>query len=201
SRACVLTGKYSHLNGFYNNTNSKFDGSQPTFPRMLKAAGYQTAIIGKWHLVSNPTGLDEWHILPGQGVYYNPPMIKNGQRVQHQGYTTDLITDFCLDWLKNRDRSKPFMLMCQHKAPHRQWEPAGRHLGHDHDRKYPEPPTLFDDYAGRGKAEHDQDMTIDKTMNDVDLKLKPPANLTRAQCEDWDAYYEPRNAAFRTANL
>ena len=85
SRASVLTGKYSHLNGFYNNTNSRFDGSQTTFPKLLQAAGYQTAVIGKWHLVSDPTGFDFWHILPGQGVYYNPPMIHNGKRVQHAG--------------------------------------------------------------------------------------------------------------------
>ena len=85
SRATVLTGKYSHLNGFYNNSNSRFDGSQTTFPKLLQAAGYQTAIVGKWHLVSDPTGFDYWHILPGQGVYYNPPMIRNGQRVKHDG--------------------------------------------------------------------------------------------------------------------
>ena len=81
SRATILTGKYSHLNGFYNNSNSRFDGSQTTFPKLLQAAGYQTAIIGKWHLISDPTGFDHWHILPGQGVYYNPPMIENGQQV------------------------------------------------------------------------------------------------------------------------
>src|SRR5580704_4096845 len=86
SRATVLTGKYSHKNGFYNNTNSRFDGSQPTFPKMLQASGYQTALIGKWHLVTDPTGFDEWHILPGQGDYYNPPMIHNGRRVTHPGY-------------------------------------------------------------------------------------------------------------------
>jgi arylsulfatase A-like enzyme len=199
SRASVLTGKYSHRNGFYNNTNSRFDGSQTTFPKLLQAAGYQTAVIGKWHLVSDPTGFDEWHILPGQGAYYNPPMIHNGKRVQHEGYTTDLITDFSIDWLKNRDRSKPFLLMCQHKAPHREWEPALRHLGHDHDRTYPEPETLFDDYSGRGKAEHDQDMTIARTMTEKDLKLTPPPNLTSEQRKLWDAYYEPRNAAFRAA--
>ncbi len=100
SRASVLTGKYSHRNGFYNNTNSRFDGSQATFPKLLHGAGYQTAIVGKWHLVTDPTGFDEWHILPGQGVYYNPPMIHNGQKVQHQGYTTDIITDSSIAWLK-----------------------------------------------------------------------------------------------------
>lgn len=201
SRACVLTGKYSHANGFYNNTNSRFDGSQTTFPKLLKQAGYQTAIVGKWHLISDPTGFDYWHILPGQGVYYNPPMIKNGERVKHEGYTTDLITDFSLDWLKTRDKTKPFLLMCQHKAPHREWSPALRHLGHDKDRKYPEPDTLFDDYTGRGKAEHEQDMTIAKTMNASDLKLTTLAQLTPEQKKEWDAYYEPRNKAFREAKL
>jgi arylsulfatase A-like enzyme len=199
SRASVLTGKYSHRNGFYNNTNSRFDSSQTTFPKLLHAAGYQTAIVGKWHLVTDPTGFDEWLILPGQGVYYNPPMIHNGQKVQHQGYTTDIITDSSIAWLKSRDKSKPFLLMCQHKAPHREWLPALRHLGHNADRPYPEPPTLFDDYSGRGQAEHDQDMTIEKTMNDVDLKLTPPKVLTPDQRKAWDAYYDPRNAAFRKA--
>ncbi|WP_435011736.1 sulfatase family protein [Tundrisphaera lichenicola] len=201
SRASILTGKYSHINGFYNNSNCRFDGSQPTFPKMLQGSGYQTAMIGKWHLGSDPTGFDEWHILPGQGVYYNPPMIHNGKREQHKGYVTDLITDFGLDWLKGRDKSKPFLLMLQHKAPHREWLPALRHLGHDADRKYPEPATLFDDYAGRTKAEADQDMTIAETMTPKDLKLTPPPNLDPEQQKAWDAYYEPRNEAFRSANL
>ena len=201
SRAVVLTGKYSHRNGFYNNTNNRFDGSQTTMPKLLQAAGYQTAIVGKWHLVSDPTGFDYWQILPGQGVYYNPPMIRNGERVQHQGYTTDIITDLSLEWLRNRDRSKPFLLMSQHKAPHREWEPNLKYLGHDNDRKYPEPPTLFDDYAGRGQAERDQDMTIAKTMTPKDVKLVAPSQLTPEQLEKWNAYYEPRNEAFRQANL
>jgi arylsulfatase A-like enzyme len=200
SRASILTGKYSHLNGFYNNSN-RFDGSQMTFPKLLGSAGYQTAVFGKWHLVSNPTGFDEWHILPGQGAYYDPPMIHNGKPEQHRGYTTDIITELSLDWLKKRDKSKPFLLMCQHKAPHRDWRPPIRHLGHDHDRRYPEPPTLFDDYSGRGKAEHDQDMTIAKTMTANDLKLSPPKGLSAEDRRAWDAYYEPRNAAFRAAAL
>ncbi|MGL6096261.1 MAG: sulfatase family protein [Fimbriiglobus sp.] len=199
SRATVLTGKYSHANGFFNNTNGRFDGSQVTFPKLLRAAGYQTAMIGKWHLESDPTGFDHWNILPGQGAYYNPVMIRDGERTKHTGYVTDLITDFSVDWLKGRDKSKPFLLMCQHKAPHREWEPALRHLGHDKDRKYPEPDTLFDDYAGRGKPARDQDMSIAKSMSARDMKFVTPGKLTPEQQKEWDAYYEPRNQAFADA--
>ena len=134
-------------------------------PKLLQAAGYQTAIVGKWHLESDPTGFDYWEILPGQGIYYNPPMLRMGESVKHQGYVTEIITQQSLDWLKRRDKSRPFLLMCQHKAPHRDWEPAAKFLTHDQDRKYPEPETFFDDYSGRGLAEHAQDMTIEKTMN------------------------------------
>lgn len=201
SRATVQTGKYSHLNGFYNNTNSRFDSSQTTFPKLLQKAGYSTAVVGKWHLISDPVGYDYWHILPGQGVYYNPPMIRMGEKINHQGYTTDVITDLSIDWLKNRDKSKPFMLMTQHKAPHREWAPALRHLGFDKDRKYPEPETLFDKYEGRSKAISDHDMGIDRTFTDTDAKLKAPPQLTPEERKQWDAYYEPRNDEFRKANL
>lgn len=202
SRACILTGKYSHMNGFYNNTNNRFDGSQVTFPKLLQAAGYQTAIVGKWHLVSEPTGFDYWEILPGQGQYYNPPMIHGGQRVQHTGYTTDVITERALNWLKDgRDKEKPFLLMCHHKAPHREWEPNLKYLDDFDGGEFAEPETLFDDYAGRGAAERTQDMTIARTMNDRDLKLTPPRALTPEQREKWDAYYEPRNKKFREAKL
>ncbi len=200
-RATVLTGKYSHRNGFYNNANSRFDGSQVTFPKLLQAAGYQTAIVGKWHLVSDPTGFDYWEILPGQGVYYNPPMIRNGERVRHSGYVTDIITDRSIEWLQQRDKSRPFLLMSQHKAPHREWEPALRHLGHNGDLPFREPPTLFDDYQGRGLAVRDQDMTIARTMTARDLKLTTPGQLTPEQRAAWDAYYEPRNAVFQKAAL
>ncbi|MBC7365845.1 MAG: sulfatase [Undibacterium sp.] len=202
SRATVLTGTYNHINGFYNNSgNVRFDGAQTTFPKLLQKAGYQTAMVGKWHLGSDPTGFDFWQILVGQGIYYNPPMLRQGARVQTEGYVSDIITDASLDWLKQRDRSKPFLLMAQHKAPHREWEPALRHLDADRDRVYAEPPTLFDDYAGRGPAERDQDMTIEKTMNNRDTKLVAPAQLNPEQRKLWDAYYEPRNAKFRAANL
>ncbi len=200
SRATILTGKYSHLNGFYNNARNRFDGSQTTFPKLLQKQGYQTAMIGKWHLVTNPTGFDHWDILPGQGQYYNPPMIRNGERLKREGYTTDIITDLSLDWLQKRDPNKPFMLMCQHKAPHREWAPNLKYLGKYSEGKIPEPDTLFDDYAGRGAAEKSQDMTIEKTMTPKDLKLTPPPYLNAEQRKVWDAYYEPRNAAFRKAN-
>ncbi len=201
SRATILTGQYSHKNGFYNNTNSRFDGSQITFPKLLQTQGYQTAMIGKWHLGSDPTGFDHWHILPGQGIYYNPPMIKDGVRVRHEGYVTDLISDFSLEWLKNRDKKKPFLLMTQHKAPHREWSPALRHLGHDQDRKYPEPATLFDDYQNRGRAVKEQDMTLEKTFSALDAKFTPPPNITPEQLKEWNAYYTPRNKAFQEAKL
>jgi arylsulfatase A-like enzyme len=200
-RATVLTGVYNHINGFVNNTNSRFDGSQITFPKLLQAAGYQTAMIGKWHLESDPTGFDFWQILYGQGVYYNPPMNRMGTRTPTNGYVTDTIADLSLDWLKNRDKTKPFMLMTQHKAPHRPWEPPLRYLGHDHDRKYPEPATLFDDYSGRGPAEHNQDMMIKQTMTPIDTKFTTPPQLTPEQRAEWDKYYAPRNAKMLEANL
>lgn len=202
SRAALLTGKYSHLNGFYHNGGNVFDGSQQTFPKLMQKGGYQTAVVGKWHLTSDPTGFDYWDILPGQGVYYNPPMIKNGEKVQRTGYTTDIITDLAIDWLKGRDRSRPFVLMTHHKAPHRNFSPSLKYLGWNKDRVFSEPETLFDDYRGRGKAEHEQDMSIEKTMNDNDLKLGPaPTEFTPEQKKVWDDYYGPRNDAFRKANL
>ncbi len=200
SRATILTGKYSHANGFFNNNNSRFDSTQVTFPKLMQAAGYQTAVIGKWHLVSEPVGFDYWQILPGQGAYYNPPMNDNGKQVKHEGYVTDIISDLSIDWLKKRDKKKPFVLMSQHKAPHREWSPALRHLGHDKDRVYPEPETLFDDYKNRGLAVRDQDMTLEKTFSQLDAKLTVPGSLNAEQRKVWNEYYEPRNEAFRKAN-
>ncbi len=200
-RAVIQTGKYSHLNGFCCN-GDRFNNQQQTFPKLLQKAGYQTAVVGKWHLASAPTGYDYSDVLIGQGPYYNPPMIRNGTTIKHTGYTTDLITDFALDWLKTkRDPNKPFMLMCQHKAPHRNWQPGPDHLTTYDDVTIPEPDTLFDDYSGRGTAAKTQDMSIEKTMNANDLKLNPPRNLTPEQLKVWNAAYEPKNEAFRQANL
>ena len=202
-RAVIQTGKYSHINGFCCNGN-KFDGNQPTFQKMLQSVGYQTAVVGKWHLGEHmaPQGFDYSEVLIGQGPYYNPPMLKNGQRTKHIGYTTDIITDLALDWLTNkRDQNKPFMLMYQHKAPHRNWQPSPMHLHMYDDVTIPEPETLFDDYSGRGKPAHTQDMSIEKTMTPDDLKLIPPNDLNREQLEIWNAAYEPKNKEFEEADL
>jgi arylsulfatase A-like enzyme len=199
-RAVVLTGKHSHVNGLIDNAVS-FDGSQQTFPKLLREVGYQTAIIGKWHLKSDPTGFDYWNILPGQGVYYNPVLIEMGQKKKHEGYCTDIITDLCLNWLRKRDAAKPFCLMYHHKAPHRSWEPGPKHLTMYSDVTIPEPDDLFDDYSGRGRAAKEQDMMVAKTLNATDLKLKPPAGLTPEQRKLWDAAYGPENEAFEKANL
>lgn len=173
SRAVILTGKYSHLNGHIDN-RSRFDGSQQTIPKVLGPAGYQTAMIGKWHLVSDPTGFDYWNILPGQGAYHNPPMIEMGERQTHQGYATDLIADFSMDWIRKRDPNRPFFLMSHHKAPHRSWEPAERHRHLFDDVTIPEPETLHDDYATRSAAAREQEMTIAYHLNKTDLKGDVP---------------------------
>lgn len=201
SRAVLLTGKHSHLNGVIDNAVS-FDGSQQTFPKLLQKAGYQTAMIGKWHLKSDPTGFDHWNILIGQGTYYNPVFKTPTGNMKKVGYTTDLIGDMTLDWLdKQRDKSKPFMLFCQHKAPHREWEPAPRHLTLYDDVTIPEPPTLFDDYSGRTSSAGKQEMTVAEHLTPRDLKLTPPGNLNAEQLKTWKAAYEPKNEEFRKANL
>ncbi|QDU64434.1 Arylsulfatase [Planctomycetes bacterium Pan216] len=201
SRAVIQTGKYSHLNGFVRNGNY-FDNKQQTFPKLLQKAGYQTAVIGKWHLASDPAGFDWYEVLIGQGPYYNPPMKTNGEVVKHTGYTTEIITEQTLAWLKDkRDPNKPFMLMMQHKAPHRQWDPGPKYLNKYDDKKIPEPETLFDDYANRGTPAKTQDMSIAKTMTERDLKLVPPKNLTPEQLEVWNKAYDEKNKAFKEANL
>jgi len=170
SRATILTGKHTHLSGFMDNNYSRFDGTQPTFPKMLQSAGYETAVIGKWHLISNPTGFDHWEVLPDQGSYYNPDFIQmDGSRKRFQGHVTDLIADKSIEWLKNRkDKSKPFVLMSQHKAPHRCWYPAERHMNLFDGIEMPEPPTLFDNYDKRIGVLKKQQMQIatDFTWND-----------------------------------
>jgi N-acetylglucosamine-6-sulfatase len=181
SRATVLTGLHSHGNGFRQN-GDRFDGSQVTFPKLLQQAGYQTALVGKWHLVSDPTGFDHWIVLPGQGEYYNPDFLTANGRQRHEGHVTDLITEFALDWLEQRDPDKPFVLMCQHKAPHRNWMPAPQELALFRDGDLPEPATLFDDCAGRAGPASAQRMEVAR-----DLWLHYDLCLPVADGEDLDA--------------
>ncbi len=200
-RAVIQTGKYSHLNGFSQN-GDVFDGSQQTFPKLLQQAGYQTAIIGKWHLESTPTGYDHYEILNGQGTYYNPEIISAAGTRRVTGYATQILTDLTLDWLDTqRDPNKPFLLMYQHKAPHREWEPGLDYLTQFEDQDIPEPATLFDDYAGRGTPAKTQDMMVAKTLTALDLKLTSPPDLNPQQKMLWDAVYGPRNQAFQAAKL
>ena len=199
-RAVILTGKYSHLNGITDN-RKRFDGSQQTFPKLLQKAGYKTAMIGKWHLKTDPTGFDYWNVLPGQGAYYNPAMKEMGRQKKYTGYVTDIITDHALKWLKSLKPNEPFCLMYHHKAPHRRWEPGPKHLTMYDGVTIPEPDNLFDDYSNRGRAAKEQDMSIAKTMTPHDLKFTPPRNLTDEQQKLWDAAYGPKNEAFKNANL
>jgi arylsulfatase A-like enzyme len=201
SRAVILTGKHSHLNGQLTN-GQRFDGEQQTFPKLLQKKGYQTAMVGKWHLKSDPTGFDFWQVLQGQGPYYNPPMNTPDGVKKITGYTTDVITDVSLDWLKNkRDPNKPFILMSQHKAPHRNWQPGPKYLTKYDGVDIPEPDTLRDDYKNRLEPATTQAMTIDRHLSTSDLKIKTPGNLTPEQKAKWDAAYGPKNKAFEEANL
>jgi len=201
ARAVILTGKYSHLNGFLNNGNT-FDGSQQTVAKLLQKAGYQTAVVGKWHLKSTPTGFDYYHILQGQGPYYNPAMKTPDGVVKHEGYTTDIITDEALNWLKEeRSPDKPFLLIYQHKAPHRNWQPSPKHLTMYDDVTIPEPDTLWDDYSNRASPASTQAMTVANHLSPNDLKLVPQRGLTDEQRKAWDKAYGPKNKAFEEAKL
>ena len=201
SRAVILTGKHSHINGQLTN-GQRFDGSQQTFPKLLQKNGYETAMIGKWHLKSDPTGFDFWQVLQGQGPYYNPPMNSPDGVKKLIGYTTDIITDITLDWLKNhRDKKKPFFIMSQHKAPHRRWEPGPKYLNKYDDQEIPEPETLRDNYENRLEPASTQAMTIDRHLSAADLKFNAPGNLTPQQRAKWDAAYGAKNAAFKDAKL
>ena len=167
SRAVIQTGKHSHLNGFMENEH-RFDGSQQTFPKLLQKGGYQTAVIGKWHLGTDPQGYDFWNVLPGQGTYYAPDFrTPQGLVAGTPGeYVTEAVVSKSIDWLeKDRDKDKPFMLMVQHKAPHRFWLPPVHLLDEYVAKDYPEPKNLFDDYKGRGTPAQTQDMTLRVTMD------------------------------------
>jgi arylsulfatase A-like enzyme len=185
SRATVLTGKHSHKNGFMRNTRQGFDGSQQTLPKILQANGYETAIIGKWHLVSKPTGFDYWKILNDQGEYNNPDFITENDTTYYEGYVTDLITRFSKEWLDNRDKEKPFFMMMHHKAPHRNWMPAERHYNLYDEVEFPVPETYFDDYDGRFAAAN-QEMNIYYDMYEGhDLKMVETEGSRDLRFDPW----------------
>ena len=222
SRAVIMTGKHSHKNGFMNNGNT-FNWNQQTFPKILRKAGYTTALYGKSHLKGNPKGFDDWKVLPGQGDYYNPDLITPKGRVRIDGHCTDVVTDLAVEWLKTgRDKTKPFMLMVQHKAPHRNWMPALRHLPLYDDIKIPEPTTLFDKWEDNAPPARHQELEIDRHMDiNYDLFLDLTADyegtpsqkrqdrsawrnmkkMTKEQLSSWRAFYGPRDKAFHEANL
>ena len=222
SRAVIMTGKHSHKNGFMNNGNS-FNWNQQTFPKILRKAGYTTALYGKSHLKGNPKGFDDWKVLPGQGDYYNPDLITPKGRVRIDGHCTDVVTDLAVEWLKTgRDKTKPFMLMVQHKAPHRNWMPALRHLPLYDDIKIPEPTTLFDKWEDNAPPARHQELEIDRHMDiNYDLFMDLTADyegapsqkrqdrsawrnmkkMTKDQLSSWRAFYGPRDKAFHEANL
>jgi len=214
SRAVILTGKHSHLNGLKNNIDV-FDSTQQTFPKLLQQAGYETAVVGKWHLKSEPTGFNFWKVLPGQGNYYKPDFKTQEGIVTEEGYVTDIITDNSIDWLKSRqDPEQPFMLMVHHKAPHREWWPPMESLGMFMDTLFPEPKSLFDDYMGRGRAAKDAEMRISDHMGySNDNKIHPDSvakmglqefikwyhwayrnsygRMTKEEQNKWDSIYNP----------
>lgn len=176
SRACMLTGKHSHINGFASNERDRFDGSQQTMPKLLQAEGYQTAMIGKWHLVSDPTGFDHWDILIGQGEYYNPVFYHDdGTRSVEKGYCTNVITDKAINWMENRDKERPFILFVHHKACHRNWLPELKYLREFEDVTYDLPDNFYDTYEGR-QAAKEQEMSI-ASDHDMDLIFDNKAYL------------------------
>lgn len=188
SRAAILTGQYSHKNGVYTLQDS-IDGTRDNVAKELKKAGYQTAMVGKWHLQTDPTGFDYWNILPGQGAYYDPVFIEAGQRKKHQGYCTDLIADFSLNWLKQRDKTKPFFLMCHHKAPHRPWQPAPKYKEAFKDQTIPEPDNLLDHYEGRAGSVAAVKMKVGEDNSLEDLKVPKPAGLEGDALRKWAYQY------------
>jgi arylsulfatase A-like enzyme len=188
SRAAILTGTYNHVNGVTSNS-SKFDARQTTYVSLLRDAGYQTYLSGKWHLghggVHDPRGFDRWAVLEEHGTYHDPEFLTPDGRFTREGYTTDVITDQALEWLGERDRERPFCMLIQHKAPHREWEYAERHASLYARGEMAEPDTLRDDYVGRGSPAHEATMTIAHDLTDADLKAFLPPGLTPDQELRW----------------
>jgi hypothetical protein len=201
SRATVLTGQYGHLNGVMTN-EQPLHPDHTTFPGLLQAAGYETALFGKWHLRTNPVGFDRFEILAGQGPYYNPVLHNGRDSVHHTGYTTDVITARALDWLgTRRDASRPFLLMLHYNAAHRFWDPGPAELPLFRDTLFTEPATLRDDGAGRTSAFRLQEMELAHDLFPRDLKLEAPPGLTPEQLARWNRFYAPENDALAAAGL
>lgn len=213
SRAVILTGQFSHINGLRNNIDV-FDSTRQTFPKLLQEAGYETAVIGKWHLKSEPTGFDYWRVLRDQGDYYKPEFKTPDGLEELEGYVTDVITNMTIDWIENRNDTAPFMLMCQHKAPHREWLPAQRHITDFMTWDIPAPSSLNDDYQNRGTAAREAEMLLTQHMGySNDHKIKPElvdslgieefyswykpvyyknyTRMTEEQRQYWDSIYDP----------
>ena len=184
SRAAILTGQYSHLNGV--TVFNRFDSSRMTVARLLQQAGYHTGMIGKWHLGSDPAGFDRWEILPGQGAYRNPVLYTATSEKTYTGeYATEVITDLALDFLQNRARDKPFFLMMHHKAPHRPWEPNDAQRARFAGQRIPEPDTLFDSYATRTDALRENQQRVAADLTNRDLKMTPPEGLAGPALTKW----------------
>jgi len=183
SRATLITGQYSHLNGVP--VFNRFDGARDHVAKHLQAGGYHTGMIGKWHLGSDPTGFDRWIVLPGQGAYWNPEFLVAGRKLTITGHCTAITTDLGIEWIKTRPKDKPFFLMLHHKAPHRAWEPDEQNKALFKDRVIPEPDTLWDDYRTRPAALPANRQTVAKDLTRRDLKLQPPADLKGAERAQW----------------
>jgi arylsulfatase A-like enzyme len=184
SRAAILTGQYSHINGV--TMFNRFDSSRMTVARLLQQGGYHTGIVGKWHLGSDPVGFDRWEILPGQGVYFNPIFYTaTGEKTYAGRYVTEVITGLALEFLESRPRNKPFFLMLHHKAPHRPWEPEAVHALHFAVQRIPEPFTFWDSYATRTDALHENRQRVASDLTNRDLKVTPPPGLSAEQLAAW----------------